>query len=276
MKMLFVGPPGVGKGTQAKILSKRLGIPHISSGDLLRSHVAKETSLGLRAKAHMERGELVPHITGMIEYRLDKNDCLNGYILDGYPRSVANAKKLGNIAPFDIVISLVASDKVIINRLLSRGREDDTEETVTERLRVFKEETAPLIDYYVEKGLLVSIDGSGIPDEVALVISEAINSRTPKITFANDTVVAALGPYVDTLLDKLADATGHSGIRCAFVSDRNRVGDFLDIFEDGEGKATFDSPENEKIIAKIMSELGVVVNYDDYVYDIALRLKKKD
>jgi len=201
MKILFVGPPGAGKGTQAKILSTKLGIPHISTGDLVREHVAKETSLGLRAKEAMEKGELVSRLIGMVQYRLDKKDCKSGFILDGYPRTLSQGERMEDITKFDVVLSLEASEDIIISRISKRRlcsrcgdvyhlefakpqfegycnrctgdlyqRKDDKPESVKKRLDIFNNDTKPLIDYYLKQGLLTRIDGSGTPEEVAVRI----------------------------------------------------------------------------------------------------------
>lgn len=205
MKLLMVGAPGVGKGTQAKKLSARLNIPHVSTGDLLRWHVAKETSLGLRAKEYMDRGELVPHIIGMVQYRLDRADCGSGFILDGYPRRLRQAKAMEDITEFDRVISLSAPASIIVERLSGRRlckcsavyhladqppqiegvcdkcgealyqREDDKPEAVQTRLELFKEVTHPLVEHYSGRGIILEIDGSGSPEEVEALITEGLD-----------------------------------------------------------------------------------------------------
>ncbi len=198
----MLGPPGVGKGTQAKRLSATLGIPHISTGDLLRHHVAKETSLGLRAKESMDKGELVTRVIGMVQYRLDKEDCKPGFILDGYPRTLSQGQRMEDITQFDKVIRLSVLDEVLISRISQRRlcsdcgdvynlnsakpllvnhcdkcggllyqRADDKPESVKKRLEIFERDTKPLVDYYAEKGILARVDGSGTPDEVAKLIS---------------------------------------------------------------------------------------------------------
>jgi len=199
----MLGPPGVGKGTQAKRLSATLGIPHISTGDLLRRHVAKETSLGLRAKESMNKGELVTRVIGMVQYRLDKKDCESGFILDGYPRTRSQGERMEEITQFDMVFGLSAPNDVIVSRISNRWlcldcsdvynlnsikplvvnhcdkcggllyqREDDKPESVKKRLEIFERDTKPLVDYYAEKGILARIDGSGTPDEVATLITD--------------------------------------------------------------------------------------------------------
>ena len=203
----MLGPPGVGKGTQAKRLSITLGIPHISTGDLLRDHVAKETSLGLRAKESMDKGELVTRVIGMVQYRLNKKDCESGFILDGYPRTLSQGQRMEDITTFDVVLGLYAPNDVIVSRIENRRlcskcnhvyhlerakpqfegrcnictaplyqREDDKPESVKKRLEIFEHDTKPLVDYYDEKGILAKIDGSGTPDEVAKLITNNLPS----------------------------------------------------------------------------------------------------
>lgn len=192
MNLIFLGPPGSGKGTLAMYLVEKAGIPQISTGDMLRAHRAKGTALGLEAQSYMDKGELVPDsvIIGMVEERLAQDDCKNGYILDGFPRTLAQAHALEKIADIDMVVSLVLDNEVIVRRLSGRRvcpdcngtfhislledekkcpacggqliqRVDDSEATIRNRLKVYEDQTAPLIAYYREKGLLREIDSSG-------------------------------------------------------------------------------------------------------------------
>jgi adenylate kinase len=165
-KLLFLGPPGAGKGTQAKILADNCQIPHISTGDILRAAVANGTDLGLKAKSYMDRGELVPDslILDLVRDRLSQPDAASGWILDGFPRNVSQAKFLDELLQqmnqvYHHAINLDVSDEVLVARMLGRGRADDNEETIRRRLEVYREQTAPLIDFYRQNNSLVIIDG---------------------------------------------------------------------------------------------------------------------
>ena len=183
--IVFFGPPGSGKGTQASRLAASAGIPQISTGDLLRSHVARGTALGAVAKPVMESGALVPDdlVTQMLKERLAGPDARNGAIFDGYPRTVAQARSLEALLKetsgrVDPVLLIDVSDAVLIDRLLKRatleGRADDTKETIAERLRVYREKTAPLADLYAKAGVLVTIDGDRPIDTVAADVRAAV------------------------------------------------------------------------------------------------------
>jgi adenylate kinase len=185
MRIVFLGPPGCGKGTQAKLLARRLGVPAISTGDMLREAVRQGTPLGLRAKAIMEAGELVPDdvVIGLIRERIAAPDARGGFLLDGFPRTIEQARELerlleGNGAALDVVINLLVPEKILIERMLGRaseeGRSDDRPETVAERLRVYREKTAPLVDHYRAGGLLADVEGSGDISQVAERIDQAI------------------------------------------------------------------------------------------------------
>jgi len=178
MRLIFLGPPGSGKGTQAKLLAERLGVPAISTGDMLRDAVRRGTPLGRRAQAIMEAGELVPDdlVISLVRERTAVPDARNGFLLDGFPRTIEQAKALerileGNAASVDGVINLLVPEGTLVERLLGRaaleGRSDDRRETVAERLRVYREKTAPLVEYYRGLGLLYDVDGSGSVEEVA-------------------------------------------------------------------------------------------------------------
>lgn len=177
MRIVLLGPPGSGKGTQATLLVEQLGIPHISTGALLRDAAKKGTDLGLQAKALTDKGELVPDqvMSDMLEERLGGKDVANGFILDGYPRNLAQARALDALLerleqPVDEAILIDIDDEQIIKRIARRakeeGRADDTEETVRNRLRVYEQQTAPVADYYAERGLLTKVLGEGSKDEI--------------------------------------------------------------------------------------------------------------
>ncbi len=203
MNIALFGPPGAGKGTQAKELSKHYTIPHISTGDILRANVRDGTELGIKAKEYMDKGELVPDevLIGLIRNRLIEPDCETGYLLDGYPRTIPQADALTGILneinkPLDAVINMEVSDEELVKRLSGRRsctcgesyhvmfnppkkegicnecgselyqRDDDKEEVIRQRLAVYNDKTKPLIDYYDNAGLLVNVDGAGLVDSV--------------------------------------------------------------------------------------------------------------
>jgi adenylate kinase len=185
MRVIFLGPPGSGKGTQAKLLAGRLGVPAVSTGDILREAVRQGTALGRRAKAIMDAGELVPDevVIGLIRDRTAEPDARNGFLLDGFPRTLEQAVALdrllaGNGAALDGVINLLVPEKTLIERMLGRaaqeGRSDDRPETVAERLRVYREKTAPLVEHYRRLGILSEVDGSGSIATVADRIDRAL------------------------------------------------------------------------------------------------------
>lgn len=170
-RLIFLGPPGAGKGTQAKKLSGFCKVPHISTGDILRAAVAQQTDLGKKAKHYMDTGELVPDelILDLIRERLTTEDALEGWILDGFPRNVDQATFLSELLleidqPFDCAVNLEVPDEVIISRLVQRGaqegRSDDTEGTIKNRLEVYRQRTEPLIDFYRGRQQLFSVDGN--------------------------------------------------------------------------------------------------------------------
>ena len=186
MRIVLLGPPGSGKGTQAALLVEQLGIPHISTGALLRDAAKKGTELGLQAKALTDKGELVPDqvISDMLEERLSSKDVADGFILDGYPRNLAQASALDVLLerleqPVDEAILIDIDDEQIIKRIAKRakeeGRADDTEETVRNRLRVYAEQTAPVADYYAERGLLTKVLGEGNRDEIFQRLLSIVN-----------------------------------------------------------------------------------------------------
>ena len=191
MNIIFLGPPGAGKGTQAQIVCQRLGIPQVSTGDMLRAAIAAGTEMGRKAKEYMDQGQLVPDevVIGIVKDRLADPDCQKGYILDGFPRTVEQAKALSTFAKIDVAINLDVPDDVLVKRLSGRRvcplcgapyhvdrlngetvcradgtpliqRDDDKAETVLSRLNVYHKQTAPLIEFYEQRGLLRRVDGA--------------------------------------------------------------------------------------------------------------------
>ena len=205
MKLVFLGPPGAGKGTQAQVICEKLSIPHISTGDMLRSAIANKTPTGLKAKAYVESGALVPDevLIEMVRERLSNADCANGYLLDGFPRTVHQAQALDEISAPDLVIDVDVSDEMLLKRLTGRRvcpkcggtfhistlenekicpvcgdtliqRKDDTPETISNRLSVYHTQTAPLIDFYSAADKLRRVDGAAQPGEVTDAILLAL------------------------------------------------------------------------------------------------------
>ncbi len=196
MKLIFLGPPGAGKGTQAERIAERYEIAHISTGDMLRSEIRNATPLGAAAKAYIDRGELVPDdvIIGMVEKRIQAADCKNGFLLDGFPRTTAQADSLGKLTDIDAVVDIEVPFERLVARICGRRmcpdcgaayhvsyhtadtcdrcgaklyqRDDDREETVQNRLVVYEAKTAPLIAYYEERDTLIKIDGDQAIDSV--------------------------------------------------------------------------------------------------------------
>lgn len=171
MRVVLLGPPGAGKGTQAEKLAEKLGIPHISTGELFRSNIQQGTKLGVEAKRYLDAGDLVPSslTNELVDDRLNDQDAANGFILDGYPRSVEQAKALHEMlerrgTDIDAVVEFRVSEDELLTRLTGRGRADDTEEVIRNRMKVYREETAPLLDYY--SGELKTVDAVGSLDEV--------------------------------------------------------------------------------------------------------------
>lgn len=187
MRLALLGPPGSGKGTQGIVLKDTLSIPHISSGDLLRDAVKNETALGLEAKAFMDAGKLVPDdlVLGMMGERLQQDDCRTGFLLDGFPRTVAQGEALQAMlaevgAPLDHVVSLAVDEEEIVERIRGRraeeSRDDDNEETVRQRLGVYRSQTAPLLDFYRGLSILCEIDGIGTPEQISSRIMAGIGA----------------------------------------------------------------------------------------------------
>ena len=207
MNIIFLGPPGAGKGTQAQIICQKMGIPQISTGDMLRAVIAAKTETGLKAKEYMDKGQLVPDavVIDIVKDRLTSEDCQKGYILDGFPRTVEQAQSLGTFAKIDAAINLDVPDEVLVARLSGRRvcplcgapyhvdrlngeklckvdatpliqRDDDKPETVLSRLKVYHQKTAPLIDYYRSEGKLMNIAGSGSLEEISAEIFETLEA----------------------------------------------------------------------------------------------------
>ena len=183
MRLVLLGPPGCGKGTQAQRLCAREGVVHLSTGDLLRAAVAKGTPLGLRAKPFMDAGRLVPDelVIGLVRERIDAPDAAKGFLLDGFPRTVVQADALDaslGAQGVQVVVYFVLGDEEIVRRSLGRGRSDDTEPVIRERLRVYRAQTEPLVARYRKAGLLEEVDASGSVDQVDALTRAALVRRT--------------------------------------------------------------------------------------------------
>ncbi|MCH2636580.1 MAG: adenylate kinase [Acidimicrobiales bacterium] len=181
-RLVILGKQGAGKGTQCVLLVEHFGIPHISTGDMLRAAVSEGTELGLKAKAIMDAGDLVSDdlILGIVEERLAQPDAEHGFLLDGFPRTDAQAQGLVEmLAPqgIDLAIDIEVPDDVVTQRMLARGRDDDTPEAIQRRLQLYQEETAPLLDFFSSRGVLAAVDGLGSEQEVQSRIISAIESR---------------------------------------------------------------------------------------------------
>ncbi len=173
MRVVLLGPPGAGKGTQAVRLAEKLGVPHISTGELFRNNINEGTPLGVRAKHYLDAGELVPSslTNDLVDDRLNAPDVTGGFILDGYPRTIDQAKALHDMLErrglkLDAVVELRVAEDVLVERLAARGRADDTEDIIRNRFRVYRDETAPLLDYYEHEHELKTVDAVGTLDEV--------------------------------------------------------------------------------------------------------------
>lgn len=208
MKLVFLGPPGAGKGTQAVGVADALGIPHISTGDMFRAALGNQTPTGMKAKAYMDRGELVPDSVTieMVDERLKQHDCENGYLLDGFPRTIPQAESLDKIQAPDAVVNLEVPGEILMARLTGRRvceeckgtlaisrlqdpntcpdcggklihRKDDQPETIKERLDVYHRDTEPLIGYYRAQGKLINVESVGEPADVNRAILKALEGR---------------------------------------------------------------------------------------------------
>lgn len=207
MNIIFLGPPGAGKGTQAQLICQKLGVPQISTGDMLRAAIAAQSETGLKAKSYMDAGQLVPDavVIALVRERVSAADCAGGYILDGFPRTVEQATALAAFAKIDAVIDIHVEDAALVKRLSGRRvcpkcgapysvdrlngetkcaadgtelvqRDDDKPETVQDRLTVYHQKTAPLIDFYQKEGLLRTVDGSGGLEAVSAAILAALGA----------------------------------------------------------------------------------------------------
>jgi len=189
VRLILLGPPGVGKGTQAKILVEQLGIPQLSTGDILRSAIANKTPLGVQAKAIVDRGDLVSDeiVNGIVSERIDQPDCSRGFILDGFPRTIPQADALGAMLEqkgmrLDAVVEITADTDTLVSRVAKRAQEtggaraDDTAEVIRKRLDVYRELTEPLVSYYRGKGLLKTVDGMSPVEEVTAAIRRALGA----------------------------------------------------------------------------------------------------
>ena len=185
MRMLIIGPPGAGKGTQAVRVAKAYSVPAISTGDIFRANVSSGTPLGLKAKEYMDRGAYVPDelTNALVIDRLNQDDVTKGFLLDGFPRTLAQVYTLDDClqqhgSDLDVVVQLVVETDEVVRRLLKRaadqGRSDDTEDVIRHRLDVYKEQTHPLTAVYDDRGLLQSVDAVGTPDQVAERILRAV------------------------------------------------------------------------------------------------------
>ncbi|KZL48699.1 adenylate kinase [Nodularia spumigena CENA596] len=182
-RLIFLGPPGSGKGTQAQILAEDLNIPHISTGEILRQAMQEQTPLGIKAQSYVNSGDLVPDqlVQDLVQERLSQPDVKSGWILDGFPRKVTQAVFLEKLLAElnqggERVINLDAPDDVVVARLLDRGRKDDTEGVIRHRLDVYRAETAPLIDYYGDRQKLLTVNGDQSQEEVTHELQKIVTS----------------------------------------------------------------------------------------------------
>ena len=183
MRIVFLGAPGAGKGTQAVRLARQLGIPHLSTGELLRSACQQQTDLGCAAGRYMKAGKLAPDevVQAILVDRIAAPDCQSGYLLDGFPRTTVQASHLDSLLarqgkPLDLVIELRVDQNQLLARLAGRGRVDDEDSVIQERLQQYEQLTKPLIDYYQQRNLLTTIDGHGTPAEVFARVVAAVEA----------------------------------------------------------------------------------------------------
>ena len=189
MRLVLVGPPGAGKGTQSEWIADRLSIPHLSTGEMLRIAVSEGTELGKLVGERLARGELVPDqlVVDLVDERLNQADCAEGFLLDGFPRTVEQAKMLHAIleqrnTKLDLVLEIPVDAKVLTERLLHRGRVDDTVETIENRFWVYQTETMPLLEFYREQEILHTTDGDGTREEIANRIGNIISKISSSST----------------------------------------------------------------------------------------------
>lgn len=181
MRIVFIGPPGAGKGTQAERMIDRYTLAHLSTGDMLRAARDARTEVGLKADKYMSAGQLVPDdvIVAIIAERLQAPDCGSGYLLDGFPRTIAQAEALDRMlvekgTPLDTVLELRVPEEELFRRLAGRGRADDTPDVIRQRLVAYRRQTEPLLDYYGKRGLLKVVDGLGTVDQIFARIKEVL------------------------------------------------------------------------------------------------------
>jgi adenylate kinase len=183
MRIVFIGPPGAGKGTQAEKIIAKYKPAHLSTGDMLRAARDAKTEIGVEAEKYMSSGQLVPDevVIGVIAERLKQDDCKAGYLLDGFPRTIAQAEALDAMltkagTPLDVVLELKVPDDELYTRLSKRGRADDNPDTIKERIAVYNNQTSPLLDYYGKKCLLKTIDGIGTVEEIFARIEKVLDA----------------------------------------------------------------------------------------------------
>ena len=185
MRIVFMGPPGAGKGTQAKIICSDVGIPQISTGEILRNAMESGSDLGKEAKSYVESGGLVPDggVIGIVKERIQEPDCEKGYLLDGFPRTLDQADALKKMTeelgkPLDVALNLAVPQDELVKRLLDRaqkeGRPDDTEPVIKSRLKTYEEQTLPLVEYYKKEGILKEVDGLGSMEDITARIKSAL------------------------------------------------------------------------------------------------------
>jgi adenylate kinase len=181
-RLVFLGPPGSGKGTQGQLLAADTQIPHISTGDMLREAIAHQTELGQKAQVYMDKGELVPDelLLGLVKERISQEDAQQGWILDGFPRNVDQASFLHQLVSQDLGLSysaiyLEVPDSTLIQRLLGRGRKDDNQETIQRRLEVYREQTEPVIDFYRKQNSLYQVNGDQTLEQVSSDLRKIVN-----------------------------------------------------------------------------------------------------